>query len=267
MAARKGKFAGGGERLAAFLAGGLFALLHGRDGVPQAAQRDLILAALLLAAYACAFQTVRRQSAWLSAVSAGLAVTAVTIKPTVLPAAFVLLALLLRRLSRKERSMAGYSLAIAGGCVAPLLAVAIFLVRERSVTAFISDLFGLFPYHASLARRSPGYLLVHSISPVEVIVAVWVVALLLRTILGSRPASRPGRPERRQRMGIGSAFFRRCTEPRLLPVAGQGISVSAVSIPRHFSYWWSCWNSTAVYRPLRLRGGGTRSLAWGWLLF
>jgi hypothetical protein len=162
------------DRFAGFFAAALFALLHGRDGIPQTAQRDLIIAALMLLAYAFAFHAVRRnQAPWmlLFGLSTGIAAT---IKPTALPLA-LLLALAVLVLTRSGRPW-GASLAwgVTGLAVAPCI-ILTFLVREHSLSYFVNALNGMWPYYARLDNRPLTYLLLHSVSPLLPLVVLWLL--------------------------------------------------------------------------------------------
>jgi hypothetical protein len=68
--------------------------------------------------------------------------------------------------------------ALCGVCVAPVVALA-FLLREDAVAAFWAGLHGMVPYYASLGHRPLGFLLVHCISPLMPLVAMWLVVLAL----------------------------------------------------------------------------------------
>ena len=170
------------DRWAAFLAGGLFALVHGRDGIPQAGQRDLIMAVLLLAAYACTFHAVRREKPWLMLTAGFCASTAVTIKPTVLPAAFAVFLIALLHLRGRQQSLRPQVYAMFAGISLPLLAVTAFLLHVHAVAAFLQAVRGMWPYYATLQRRPVAYLLTHSLSPLLPLVGVWLLVLFLSAI-------------------------------------------------------------------------------------
>jgi hypothetical protein len=184
--------AGPGERFAGFFAGALLALVHGRDGIPQAAQRDLIIAVLMLGSYAFAFHAVRRGRAWwmlLSGICAGMAGT---IKPTALPVGLVLLAVVVMALRKQGRGWGTYAAWSVAGMALPVAAVAVFLARERALAAFWDAVHGMWPYYARLAPRPLGWLLLHSVSPLLPLVAVWGVVLVARAVVRSEPEERPG---------------------------------------------------------------------------
>jgi hypothetical protein len=173
--------AGPRDRFAAFCAATILALLHGRDGIPQSAQRDLIMAVLMLAGYAFTFHAVRRnQPIWMLAF--GLcAGTAITIKPTIAP---LVLLLLLAALALRDRGCRWMPAVLWGtvGLAVPSATVLVFLLRERAVSAFAGDLVGMWPYYAKLGDRPYSFLLVHSVSPMMPFVALWLVLLTVRRI-------------------------------------------------------------------------------------
>ncbi len=164
------------DRFAAACAATIFALLHGRDGIPQTAQRDLIMAVLMLAGFAFAFRAIRRgQAKWMLAF--GLcAGTAMTIKPTLAPLVLLLLFAALALRGRGRRRLPAVLWGSLGTAV-PLAAVFVFLWRERAIAAFTGDLFGMWPYYAGLGDRPYRFLLVHSVSPMMPFVALWLIVL------------------------------------------------------------------------------------------
>ena len=76
---------GRNRSLAAFFAASLFILVHGRDGLAEGGQRDLIMAVCLIAATAFLFTAVRKRIVWPIAIFGLLSGIAFAIKPTVLP--------------------------------------------------------------------------------------------------------------------------------------------------------------------------------------
>lgn len=172
------------DRWAALLAGGLFALVHGRDGIPQAGQRDLVMAVLLLAAYACVFHAVRADRPWLLFVGGICASTAAMIKPTIVPAAVVVFVLAIWHLWRAKRPIAAPLVAAILGNALPIAAVLIFLLREQALRAFLHGGISLMSYHASLQRRSVGYLLGHCLSPVTILLPLLLICVVARYTAG-----------------------------------------------------------------------------------
>ena len=164
---------------AAVFAGALFALVHGRDGLVQGGQRDLTMGVLLVVgAAALSFAVRRREWPWMLGfgVVAGIALT---IKPTALPLSVAQFAIAIYALRKDEGRARRILWAVAGALLGPLSAL-VFLVREDAVAAFWASLFGMVPYYAGLGHRPLSFLLVHSISPLMPLVAMWFVVLALR---------------------------------------------------------------------------------------
>jgi hypothetical protein len=98
-------------RFAGFLAGSLLTVVHGCDGIYELGQRDLVIAVLLLVAYAALFRATRDDCPqWMIAFGLCASTTA-TIKPTFCPfGALMLLCLVCpaeRSASRFWRSSCG----------------------------------------------------------------------------------------------------------------------------------------------------------------
>ncbi len=148
------------SRLAALFAAGVFALIHGRDGLIQTGQRDLLMAALL--APACALLLRPGRVPWLLA---GLCLgAACTVKPS---GVFFALALPAAGLFRQRiLSRRGLVLSLAGGFAFPLVAALCYLLHARALTASLQLETHLAPFHASLFRLLPGKLLAQSVSSV-----------------------------------------------------------------------------------------------------
>ena len=163
---------------AGVFAGALLALIHGRDGVFDAGQRDLVIAVLLLIGYAALLRATRKASPpWL--LLFGLCAGAAgTIKPTYViwgPAVLLLLLLLCRRKGISRAAALGCA---GGGFLLPLAAVGLWLWRMQALSDFVHESRTLMLYHAGLAHRPLGYLLLHSVAPVLPLVFVWGVAIL-----------------------------------------------------------------------------------------
>ena len=182
--------------LAALFASSLFILIHGRDGLAQGGQRDLTMAVCLLAATAFLFLAVRRDAPrrghrltpshvpWAAAVFGLLSGVAVTIKPTALPLTLVQMALALAAVRRSRRTEAPRAWlryvvpAALAYLVAPAVALA-FLLRQRALGAFLESFRGIVPYYAGLGHRPLGFVLLHSISPLQPLVLLWLAVLTL----------------------------------------------------------------------------------------
>jgi len=72
------------DRLAGVFAGALFILIHGRDGMAELGQRDLLMAVVLLWSVAFTLYALRRRQVLFISLAAALAGFAFTIKPTAL---------------------------------------------------------------------------------------------------------------------------------------------------------------------------------------
>jgi hypothetical protein len=160
----------------------LFILFHGHDGAMQTGQRDLILAVMMLCAYAFLFHAVRTRAA-LPMVGFGLAAgIAMTFKPTPFPFTILLIVLTAIHLHKKNQQSTNRAwllptaLALLGLLV-PLAVVIGFLLSKHAVASFVTVLRISLPYYATLGRRSYGGLLLE-ISP-----SVWWFTLLIVPIV------------------------------------------------------------------------------------
>lgn len=202
---------------AGFLAASLYALVHGRDGTMLLGERDLVMAALLVIAYAFLFEALRATQdrtapadetqselskpegpgvrAWVSinsrlsprsqpilmALFGFFCGAAVTIKPTVLllpPVLLVIAAIILRR--RGQPSLVAV-LSGASGTLVPILLSLASVWHEHVFAAFLATLFDLIPYFARLGTRSFGHLVVHSVSSVLLpFIVLWLIVILLQ---------------------------------------------------------------------------------------
>ena len=166
-------FAGG-------FAAATFMLIHGRDGLIQLGQRDLMSTVLLLLGYAVLFHALRAEQqnqhrVWgvmLFGLCAGFSST---VKPTALllgPALLILAAIALKRRKRP------FLLPLTCGAIClvlPWVGALAFLAHDHGLHAFLKIVFGLIPDHAGLRRRSAGYLLLHAISSVILpLVLLWL---------------------------------------------------------------------------------------------
>ncbi len=175
---------------AGVVAGSLFALYHGRDGVGQAGQRDLILAVLLLWAMERLLQTMRLQTMRLQTTNGRPALSlagfglclgaAATVKPLALIFALCLLPLLLQK--RQGRAFA----ALFAGFALPVLAAGLFLLHWHALGAFWHMVRFDLPYHVSLARGTvPQLLWASSISSIKKLVCLLGVTVFLAGGWGS----------------------------------------------------------------------------------
>jgi len=154
----------------------LFILIHGRHGLEQGGgQRDFAVAVLLLGATALLRVAVRRNSP-LCAPAFGLFSGATfTIKPTPLPLSLAqLLFACFVYHKRQVRWFPSFASASLGFLIAPVTSI-IFLIREQAFGAFLNGFRDIVPYYASLGHRPLSYILVHSVSPVLLMVYIWLV--------------------------------------------------------------------------------------------
>jgi hypothetical protein len=138
--------------LAGVLGATLFALYHGKDGAGQAGQRDLIIAVLLLCAYAFLFAFFRRRREWAIFAFGLCAGMAATIKPTPLPFVFLLLLLAAIRLKKAGEPVLRPSLYALLGILTPFAIVAAFLASKHSLSSFWYLLHVELPFYKSLGR-------------------------------------------------------------------------------------------------------------------
>jgi hypothetical protein len=136
---------------AGLIAASVFALIHGADRAYAAAQRDQVIAVLLIAGWAICFESVRLRLPWLMLVALFLTTFAGTIKPTVLPAGLCLLLLALFELHRRSANFRPYIVCGVLGFIAALALSAGFLLLHHSTRAFLFDLTQVLPNYVTMA--------------------------------------------------------------------------------------------------------------------
>ena len=168
-------------RIATILAATFFLMVHAQDGEIMAGERDFAAAVFLLAATALLLAAMRRNPTYYPsiAVSGFLAGAAVTIKPTVLLVVLSLLSWSAWTLYRRHAPLVPMLVSALAGFTLPLLGTMLFLIRHDALAAFRDALHGLLPYHASLAHKSFGFLLSHSVSPLLPLLLLWLVAIVV----------------------------------------------------------------------------------------
>jgi hypothetical protein len=133
---------------------GMFTLIHAHGGDEQMGQRDLIMAALLLAATAFLLAAFRRKALWPMLFFGLLAATAASIKPTA--GAFLLGGAGIAAAwawTEKRNPVTTVLLAIAGALL-PLAAVLEFLSYHRATAAFLHTMRTVVPFYASMGRNT-----------------------------------------------------------------------------------------------------------------
>lgn len=164
---------------AGLFAAALFILVHGRDGLGQAGQRDLTMSVCLLIATAALMLGMRKNRWWGFALFGIFAGVAATIKPTALLFGALLLIVVLVSSKRQSRNLgADLAFASAGFLIGPIGAF-VFLWQEGAIRAFLAGFSGIVPYYATLGHKPLGFLLVHSISPLMPLVLIWLLLLFL----------------------------------------------------------------------------------------
>jgi hypothetical protein len=165
-------------RFGALWASCLLVLIHARDGMREAGERDLFAAAILIAGVA-AFLWAKRSHRVAPAFLFGLAVgLALTVKPTFL--FFGLLPVVDQLLAPDERALFLRRCAVVlAGIACPLLGCILWLASLHSLKNFAYTLEVLAPYHASLGHATWEFLLYNSVSPMRVLLLVWVAIHVL----------------------------------------------------------------------------------------
>jgi hypothetical protein len=185
-----------GSWLPGLFAACLFLLIHGRDGLEQSGQRDFTMAVLLLGATAFLFTAVRRSSISSSAMFGLLSGLAFSIKPTVLPLSIAQLVFACYVCRRRGAPWIPHAIAAALAClIAPAISI-VFLLREHAFSAFLTGLKNIVPFYAGLGHRPLTYILVHSVSPVLLMVFIWFAIRALIHFTQRRPADWIGDWER-----------------------------------------------------------------------
>jgi hypothetical protein len=166
------------SRFAGCFSAALFLLIHGRDGIAQTGQRDLIMSALLLASMVFLFLAFRNKNPYLIALTGLFAGIATTVKPTA--ALFTVAFLIAAFLFARKCHSSGWRYLANGiaGLTLPIAIIIIFLACEDALAAFWVTLHGLVLYHAGLDHHPLGFLLLHSISPLLPLVVPWAYLMI-----------------------------------------------------------------------------------------
>jgi hypothetical protein len=140
--------------IAGLFAGVTFAVVHGMDGPNNLAQRDEIMAVLIVFGYAFLFEALRRRR-WPLMIPFGfLLAMACAVKPTVVPLAVVLLVLAGASLKRRGEPIAAPMLGgVAGAAIAAAIVFG-YLIHYQATAAFLDITRTLTPYYMGLANPS-----------------------------------------------------------------------------------------------------------------
>lgn len=146
-----------GQRWAGLCAACLFALFHARDGAPEVGQRDLAMAALLLAAIAQLVLFTRASDIpWRRAVLFGLTVGfASDIKPICLLFTLLLIPCLPALSPNSRLRLALYA---AAGLLLPWLITLLYLIHAHALREFLQIMIFAVPLHARLGMPGIAFL-------------------------------------------------------------------------------------------------------------
>lgn len=165
------------RRFPAVWAACIFALIHARDGVEQAGQRDLTAAALAIAATALLVRG-NRSERWDLRGGFGVCVGMATlIKPTLI---LLLLLPLVGVFRREKKALTSLLVAIAGFLVPCIVCVA-WLSHKEALQPFIFCMFKLARFHSATGHARISKLLYSGISPLLPFASLWLISLLVRT--------------------------------------------------------------------------------------
>ena len=172
-------------RFAALWATCLVVIIHARDGIREAGQRDLFAAALLIAgvaAFLWAKRSKRAAPAFLFGLASGLALA---VKPTYL--LFCLLPVVDQLCSPDDRSLfVRRCAAVIAGIACPLILCFLWLASIHSLGSFAYTLELLAPYHASLGHATWKFLFYNSVSPMIFLVVLWLAVRVMGRLRPTR---------------------------------------------------------------------------------
>ncbi len=157
--------------------GAMLVIVHARDGVDQAGERDLIVAVLLLVGCACALRAWRRDG-WMLSLACGLAAgAAVMVKPTAVVWAAGMLPIELAAMRKSGGGRAlHHGVAFVVGFLLVMGLTLGFLYQQHVLRDFFGTVTGLMAYHAGIDRLPFAYLISHLIpSWLFPVVLVWLL--------------------------------------------------------------------------------------------
>jgi hypothetical protein len=162
------------------IAGALFWLLHGRDGMNELGQRDLVMTLLLMVSTAFLVRFVGRNRWPLVAIAGVVAGFAAIIKPS---AALFWLAMLgyvcWRTKSRRDATAAGGA-GLLSFLIAPVVA-GFYLAHREALGSFWGIAMDLIPLHDRLLRLPTSYFLLHPLPASLIPVClIWLVTVAMR---------------------------------------------------------------------------------------
>lgn len=169
------------DKLAGLFAGSLFFLIHGRDGMNELGQRDLLMTVVLLWSTALVLCALRRRMQFLIPLAGVLAGFAVTVKPT---AALFWIATLgyaaFLQAGEPRRRLRLWLSGLASFLVVPAMALG-FLIHIHALRPFWWIATRLIPFHNSLLRVPNSYFLLHPLpSTLIPLSLLGLIAVILR---------------------------------------------------------------------------------------
>ncbi len=127
------------------------------------------------------------QQTLLAALAGFLSAAAFTIKPTAALTILVFLGWMLwLRQQRRFSTLPIVVFTLSG--LLTIAALALYLWQQSALAAFFTQFNTVVRYHASLDHRPLGYLLAHCVSPIMLLVSLWILCRILAAV---RPTSEP----------------------------------------------------------------------------
>jgi hypothetical protein len=167
------------SRLAGVYAAALFILFHGRDGMGQLGQRDLVIATLLMAGYAFMFLALRKDRAWPMALFGLCAGYAATIKPIPLPFTLLLILAVVLTFWKRQKPVLPPILYSLAGLLASFAVVAGFLIHKHALGAFLYEERTMLPFYSRLGHFGAKWMLTNSTTSSISMLAILAFALTL----------------------------------------------------------------------------------------
>lgn len=169
------------DRFAGLFAAGLFVVIHSAEGAQYAAERELVLATLLVVALGLLFRAVEADRPWLLLLFGLATGLAASIKPTCLPLAVSVLLLAVWVSSRQGRAVMPLLLYGFAGMGAVFAADLLFLLHFHALPAFRFILQHVIPAYVGMGLSIPYTTLLSLCVPrlLFPVVLMWPVLLVL----------------------------------------------------------------------------------------
>jgi hypothetical protein len=150
--------------LAGLFGGTMFALIHGKEGPANAAQREEVMTVLILAGVAFLFTAFRSKKPTLTLPFGFLLGLSASLKPTAAPLGLLLLVMLILSLRREKIAAVPYISFGITGFVAGVLVILGFFWKYHALSAFLAISQRLLPYYASVGNQTI-FRLIHGLVP------------------------------------------------------------------------------------------------------